>query len=502
MQQRGLAYRFDRITTAALVSVAAIAALLPILLVRYLPLVDLPNHLGAIAIWRHFGDERFGFANHYDLNFGLVPYWGHYGFVYLFSWFLSVELANRLFMILSVLAMVTGLAALLHVHGRPRILALLSLPLYWGFPIAWGFIGYTASIGALFWGCVLLALLADSPPKRRRWLLATNAAMGFLVYLLHPITFLLWLAAVAIYVPRRSPIVGLPSLVLLLASFLLAQESGLAIKSSFHLVGRWDSPLASLRALGGLWLFTGSYRHWLAGALLLGLVLTAILLQRNCPGQQHQRQRDLRPWLLFASVLLLYFALPRTLEQPFRWSGVNNRVAIIVPMMASLLVGRGQLRGLRRLFVCLPLVAVAILWPIHVTTRALAFDRQAADFFALVDRLPYNPAVLTVVFRADDSTFGLSSWRHFPSYVQIRRGGYNPYAWNNGFPMTVKKGSVRPAPAAMNARSLDLSRLVGHWEFFLTRHEPQGVFESREDLELLEQRGAWKLWRRAGKERQ
>ena len=125
--------RCDRWLIAAFV-VSAAAMVLPIWIVKYLPLLDLPNHLTAVAVWHYHDDPEWDFARFYKLNLVPLPYWAHYYTVHLLTYVTrSVEVANKIFLTAYALALPAGALALARRFGRSPWLALFVFPLVWNF---------------------------------------------------------------------------------------------------------------------------------------------------------------------------------------------------------------------------------------------------------------------------------------------------------------------------------------------------------------------------------
>ena len=162
----GEAQRLRRALLAALFVAAGAAALAPLFAARYLPLLDAPNHLGAIAIWHHYDDPLFGFSRHYELNLQPVPYGGYFGGVHLLSYLLPIEWANKLFIALVLVALPASLAVYLAAHRRPPVLALAALPLGWSNFMALGFFAFLAGVALLLLALALLARTAARPCSR------------------------------------------------------------------------------------------------------------------------------------------------------------------------------------------------------------------------------------------------------------------------------------------------------------------------------------------------
>jgi hypothetical protein len=479
----------------AVAAVCAGCALLPLIVARTLPLLDQPNHLGAIAIWHHYGDPRFGFAEHYQLNIHPVPYLGYYGAVHLLAYLMPIEAANKLFLAATILGFPLGLRAYLRASGRPEILALAALPLAWSFNLALGFTAYVASVALVLYGWALLARFADARPRPGWGLWAANLAVGLAIYFLHPLGVMLWLVGVLVYAGWRAPLLGAGPIALFAYQLLSAPAQGLRAAEVAHRIdGRWNSFAANVRLLlQHLWDFLRPEHRWhMTAALVVALLLGAVLVVRS-------GARDRRPTILAAAVLLLYFVLPEHLYRPVNWWMVNGRLAIVIAMLLFVCVAPGRLAGWRAALVALPLVLATIVYSVNIARRFAAFDRKTADFDALVERLPYNPSVLTIIYPPLwDPTVWCDPWRQFPSYIQLRRGGYNPWSWGDGFPMRTREAARKPAPEGHHPEKFDYAAHAAAYEYLLVRGEPPGTIGGKPGVTLVEERGMWRLYRNPG----
>lgn len=472
---------------SALLAVCALASLSPLFVAKYLPLLDAPNHLAAIAIWHRFPDPQFGFAEHYELNLHPVPYWGYFGAVHLLAYALPLAWANKVFLALVVVALPLSFAWFLKAHGRPPILGAAGLLLAWNYNMALGFVAYMAGLALFLCACALLARLGDRPSRR---LLGANVAVGFGLYFLHPLAFLLWLPTLVVYVPKQAvPIAFLPVLLFL---WQLVTSSGHGMKTTgLAIAGRWNSPAANLaQFFPHLFDFVGSgLRLGLGIALIASWILALLLVRRGAA------PRDRRPLLLFSMVVVLYFVLPEHLLRPMNWWMVNGRLAVLVALLAFACVAPGRLSGWRALATVLPLCLATGVYGVAMARRFHDFDTRAASFRRVVAKLPYNPSVLTLVYPPlGDPAATVDAYREFPSYVQIERGGYNPWSWPGGFPMRTRQGADRPAPPGHHPEAFDYATHGAAYQFFLTRNEPAS-FPARE-LALVTQDGPWRLWRK------
>jgi hypothetical protein len=478
-------------------AVCAVMALVPLFASRDVPLVDTPNHLGAVAIWNHIGDAKYGFSKYYRLHLGLMPYSGYYGALHVMSWIMPLRTANKIFLGALILGLPAGMATWLRAHRRPMLLALAGFPLAWSYLIAWGFTAYCAGSALFVYSLSLLARLADARPWPSSRLFWGNIAIGFGLYLLHPLVWMLWVMMVIVYSRAYAVKLIVPSAALFGWELMHIPKVGLyGGQHAETLSGQWWGVGHSLRDYRRyLFDFLGDDgRAWMLWALVASFALAVVLIRRF-----GEARPDRRPLLVVVLLFVSYLLLPRALSSPLNWSLINTRMPVLITLTAFAIAGAGSLANWRGILVAAPLVAASVIYPISIAQRFASFDRRAADFYAVADHLPYDPSVLTLIYEGDDPATEIhgSGWvyRHWSSMVQVERGGWNPHAWDLGFPAMQKDGVAKPAPSD-GAHDFNWSKHAAGYDWFLTRGEPPNVFSKRPELELIAEQGAWKLWHR------
>jgi hypothetical protein len=465
------------------------ASLAPLFAADDLPLHDLPGNLALSAAWHHYGDPRYGLDAYYEPDIRPVPYIGYYGFVHAFAYVLPVRWAQKLFMALSIAGLLFGVSELLRAHGRPRLLALGALPLYWSTVILWGWVNYVAGLAVLLNGCALLARMTDARPwssARHAWGVAGTSA---LIYFLHPLALGIWILIVAFYLRPSAWFVVAVGVAVWVACLFFP---GLSLKSdSANVIAvQWNGPLRNLHMFPD-WLFGFAdpvERGWLFIAYSAALTAAAFFTT------QRPAARDRRPWRLLFICIGLYFVLPLHIDRPLGWAILNLRLAVLAAIVALACVPEGVLTGWRATVVAGPLALACLVYPLHLATKFAVFNGEMRQFYALVETLPYAPRVLTLVFGAT-SVEG-AALRHVPNYVQLERGGYLPYAFGVGFPLRARLGvKLPPAPPFDDPGKFSWAAHGGSYEYFLTRAEPRHLFDGL-PVKLVAQEGPWKLWRK------
>jgi hypothetical protein len=136
---------------------------------RFLPLVDLPQHLHLISVLHRLGDPTTLYPELFAARGELTPYLGYYHLVSLLHWLLPLELANKVYLSAYVVGMPLGMAFLLRSLGRPAWPSLLALPFAYGDSFAWGFINYFSALPLTFMCCGLFVRAIADPSRRRLW---------------------------------------------------------------------------------------------------------------------------------------------------------------------------------------------------------------------------------------------------------------------------------------------------------------------------------------------
>src|SRR4051812_16500757 len=102
----------------------------PLWVGRYLPLVDLPQHLAITTVLLHHDDPAWVLARYFEPQRGeLTPYWAHYLALEGLSHAMPVDTAARVFLSLYVFALPWAAMALARALGAPPPVGLLALPL-------------------------------------------------------------------------------------------------------------------------------------------------------------------------------------------------------------------------------------------------------------------------------------------------------------------------------------------------------------------------------------
>jgi hypothetical protein len=502
--------RRDRWLCAAFV-VLAIFTCAPIWIAKYLPLLDLPNHLAAVAVWHYHDDPKWDFARFYDLNLVPLPYWAHYYTVHLLTYVTrSVEVANKIFLTGYALALPLGALAFARRFGRSPWLALFAFPLIWNFSLADGFIAYCAGFAAVPLALTVVDENCEQPTLTRA---LAVVAVGSLIYFFHLLAYALFLVCAGLVV-LAQPRTLAPRLLLWRALPVLSCAGiGLwalrrANEMNFHRVsgvGReliYD-PLAS--TLGQI---PERLINVLPGRLdeIVLVVLVASWLALAITAGRARSVDDPRAagrhgWaveLCLVGALGLYLATPRSMQRPFYWHMINGRFVVAIALFAALTI-RGAITGWRRLLLA-PVVVATAVYMVALCGAFREFNRHAAGFDEVVAQIPRGKQVLTMILRPmGDPTVNVSAFNQFPAYVQLRHGGYNFYNFAEGFPLRYRYRL--PAPPWSHTDEFTWDAHSQGWDYFLTfregwQYSPMQRPLADGNVRLVAHAGEWRLYQR------
>ncbi|MFL5261185.1 MAG: hypothetical protein ACJ79L_02100, partial [Anaeromyxobacteraceae bacterium] len=441
------------------------AAAAPFWAGRFLPFLDLPQHLGLAAVVARHVDPATAFARTYALDLRPTPYWGYYAAMWLLSRALALETANRVLFTAYALAIPLASAYLLASFGRDRRWAVFAVPLAFGTNLFFGFASFLLSI-PLFLVALGLAERHLAAQRPRPRVAAALAAATCAVYLCHAQTYLVLGLCVAVLLAAHErgvrwalgrAVPFLPSLALFGAwfwrSFIVREAAASAAAHTVHHGG-----YGRLGALGAVWepwqvvigkmaertfgAFTDGSDRRLGGALLVVYAVALALAYGPAPKERDPdpsvrpersaaEPKDapdptvLRRWLLSHRCDLLVLALLASyLLAPMEISGqwyVNPRHLVFAALALPLLLARPATGPRAAVAAAAAVVALAVCG--NAGLKISAFQRQVGPFDAIEAALPAGGRVLGLPF--DLGAAGpvrLWPFIHFACYAQVLAG--------------------------------------------------------------------------------
>src|SRR5205814_5521506 len=176
----------------ALCACAALAAVFPLWVGRFLPYQDAPQHLAAIRVLADYHAPGFAFEKWFEIDLLRSQYVGFYLPAALLSRVCGPEVACRLVLSAIALALPAATWMFLRSFGRDVRLAVFAPALFHTAPLYLGFFNFVESIPATIFVIALVERELHAPVRARAALLAVAAVV--LLYL-HPSALALALGA-------------------------------------------------------------------------------------------------------------------------------------------------------------------------------------------------------------------------------------------------------------------------------------------------------------------
>jgi hypothetical protein len=435
----------DRLWRVALL-VAAVAGAVPLWCARFLPLADLPQHVAAIGMLRHWRDPALALGSRYALNVGDSQYFAYHAAGALLSVVTgSAESANRVLLTAAAIGFPYALRSILAALGRDTRLALFAAPAFWSAPLMMGFVPYVAAVPVATWAIALFVEQARVPSRARAAGLAGLACVLFSLHLSAYLVFLGSVAFVSVPLYRRPAKIAralawvAPSAVLTAA---WALRGSLVMPSTpEHAQIAWTSSGTLVHQLP-IWAHDIWRSHVDEGcAVVLSAALVAIALQRGRALDDRWLARAAWAPLLFA--VLAYCFLPYNVGAAVM---LDVRMATFLVLFAPLvLTPRPGLAG------SLPLVAVLASHLVGVVDSVVEIRRiereELGDIDRLIDRIPPGARVLTLPVHLTSKHTHWPPWVFLGSYHLARAGGEAEMSFTR-----IRHWPIRDLPAFDDAR--------------------------------------------------
>ena len=359
----------------------------PLWVGRFLPLLDLPQHLAITTVLLHHDDPAWQLAAYFEPQRSeLTPYWAHYLALEGLGRVMPVDAAARVFLSLYVLALPWAAMALARALGRPPALGLFAIPLALNANFYYGFIAYCWSVVLLLWALALLARQLDDPRAARGAGLALLAAALFFTHV-QSFAFLLLAAAILACVGDapawRRALRAWPLAPATLAIFLpwlyLSTTTHPGVERYFPSLedprAKYAAPLERLTGFPAA--IAGSYRDgtddWLLGAWAVAVAAAALAARE--PGERHARG----VLALTVAALVCYFVLPVSIQG--QWN-IAQRFAWTVALLLPCLIRRPP-RWLPAAILALSAATAA-----NAAWHHVRFDREVGPFDRALAALP------------------------------------------------------------------------------------------------------------------
>lgn len=514
----------------AAVWLAALLAASPFAFVRWVPLMDYPQHLAAAAAWGA-GPGDPGSA-YFVIDLARSQYVLVYAAIAALAPLLGIELAGKAVVMLIVGGIPLALAYWLSAHRRsplaavPAGLMALQMPLFFGF--------------LNFWSGVPLALLAlglaarlQRRPRPRQ--LLAFAVVTVLAHFAHPLTYG-WMAITCalqfvLLAPGRgvranlrglgAALLGALPSILLMLDYVQRSEVLRSGQASARLGLSPAPPMWTERAqaLAEWRLHSASYYRDGSGDWVLDLFLLAVglLVAARIGGWMMAESRS-RSWLrplrlrrligrstpelLVAFAVVLYFEAPRDYSH---MSIAPRLLPIALVLLPALGAWRGRPPAWLAVLAIVVGVGVGVQASTHHAGKFRAVEAETGDLESVLGATEPGHTLLGVSFGRGSETTSYAAFWHHHMYYQALVGGLAAFSFTElpQSPIAYREGrQPPPTPGAVETLwdLIDHPTLRDYYDYLLIRTGPRGeapltAFPSHE---ICTERPGWILWARAG----
>jgi hypothetical protein len=500
--------------------------LLPVWLTRFLPLVDLPQHLAFINVLRNYNNPATDYRRVLSLH--LFPQHNvlHLFLCYPLSFLVGIEGANRLFLTGYVILLPLAMLHLLDTLNARREFVFFSFLFIYNLNLLWGFMGTALAIPlVLFLLSFELRWLSSMTSRgssfasRHLLPLTLSSILFILIFLGHSLMFLfaavLYVALVIAHLRRsrdRSLLALIP-LIPVLAIFVIpwqaqvfsSKNGGLLsmVLGGFQLTNPLSRPLDFIAATG---FRADDVTSFLYKLLLIAAITLITVHAVRLRFKSLFQERLLIPSLLVLLSLAAYLFFPDAVPQA--WLGLlNQRFAVfawlfLIPLVALL---AAELPAMRRpvAFVSSCALALCILLSAgNALYRFVAFDREARPMALLITRLPPDRKVVGLPYelRPRHDLTGYDVFIHSGCYYQVFKRGYPGFSLASFRYSPIQyrdsSGFIQPGQEWSPWHFI----FPDGWQFydyFLVHGQPRPpTSENLQQMRLVATDGAWSVYQR------
>jgi hypothetical protein len=386
---------------------------LPIWLVDYPPMVDLPGHASQIQLMHNLRSGDFLYSDLFR-RYYLTVYWGGYVPVYLLSFIFGVLAALKIIITLALVGIPYFTKKIINQFGGNPAWIWLCFPVAYSSPFYWGFLNYIITVAIGLGWVYFCVKVSDS--NKVGWRTQLTIALGIIVLFFgHLIACGMLGLIVAIYYiflnktfkHRVSLLAPLLIFVPLAGAFFWLQTSNnTGIPSPFSLDYKPERYIFSLSLL------VGRHTWW---SSLVGSMLLVTPFWTG--GSLTCRLSRLLP---FAIILLFVLLLPLQIIGTYL---IYQRFFIfVVPLLLLALEYRPEtVTSLKNL---LPVLIALIVMSIN-TLDIVEFAVEHEDYKKVIEQAEPDSRIFKIIpnSMSKEADFMLPVYDHFPSWHHLRGKG-------------------------------------------------------------------------------
>ena len=146
--------------------ILTIACQIPLWIGKYLPGLDIPNHIAIASVILHYSDPAFAFSNYFQIDSQLSPYLLLYYSLAAMGKITSVETAMHIWVAGFALLLPISVAYALRAFDRSPAYAILSFPFVYDFHFISGYVAFRSSLVLMLFALAAIKLNLERPRLR------------------------------------------------------------------------------------------------------------------------------------------------------------------------------------------------------------------------------------------------------------------------------------------------------------------------------------------------
>jgi hypothetical protein len=464
----------------------ALVSCVPLVVVKYLPLQDLPFHLATTRVIHSYSDPTYNFQTDYVLALGRTQYVLYYLLASLLGHVIGLVAANLILIAVYLGGTVLAVRSLVRALGKDDRLCILVVPALNNVMFLFGLLPFLFAIPLMFWALAAAIRYFETRSARHG---VTVAILGVALFYSHVFPLALFALGFAALFPWRKPRswwwASLPMVLptALVGWWALFTPEGRLARSALVSPER-GSPLGPIDKIRDTFNWLGDVYRDLSDETLWGL-LAAVAIAATLLGF---RERSARPRPAYALVpvacaVLLFL----TGEQQGHIWLIWQRFPILLTVTAIPLLRFP--RGRMGAYVTAIASLLAVASTANMAAHFVRFERDDVDDFdgALAHMEP-NKRVAGLIFDKQSSVTHRHPFVHFVSYYQAAKGGVVEFTFASypHWPFAFRDDHCPPSgcPVRLNwewtPEQVTTSELYPYYDYVLTRgpgfDPPKGTF--------------------------
>ena len=466
------AFAQDRLL-AVTTAVLAVAALLPMFVTPFLPLSDLPDHIGQGALLPEILLGRGLAAYHYKIQWAPVPYWTTHLIIAILSPIVGALAAAKIMVAMAVLGLPLAVMRVLRALGRDTRLGLWAFMASWDHNTFAGWIAFMLGMSAALWA---IAWVLETQTYRKAIRIAFLAcflglthvqavayfglALGLLLLVRRPFKRVVLLHTVA----------GSGTLISVMP-WLVSRFSQSATQGATA----WTFDFHTLREkIQDVFKYTLDDQARPADATVAGAVFLLLLLgvpllasvpaEKEQPGELHPATGA----LLVIVPLFLYLTLPMAISGPVSHWYTYPRYATFW-LVSLLFLPRARFGGWRALWLA-PGVLGAIIYSLVIAGQFADYAQRSRPFLQIIGHVRPNSSYLPLELEDDDPAMVLAPFNQIHAYIAAVKKGYDPHLFHyDSIPFRFRAERELPQTAWNGARAFTIKDHGRFYDYVLVQ---------------------------------